>query len=505
MKKAESKYFNQDKKKGLETALFVCFSVCVGIGFLFYCFTKATDADYLWHIRLAEDILKARALPTVDTYSWRSMEMGYTEFAHSWLGSVILGSMIKAIASTGCNLMFSGRLFSLFWYLVCVLIVRHTFYKERVTWTYTLACVYIAQTYSLIRIQNLSNILFVLMLCVLYKSKKPWQLFWLPILTILCANIHGGIAIIFVGVQLVYTIWQEIPKFRIGAFEHKPVQEYKMKSAYALASFLSVLAIRINPYGARLYTYFLHVENDAFSTKYVFEWMPISVKGLDYILIIVLLALPLLQRRRVNILRYGLVLGFFILSCKYRRFAGYAIIGSMPLLAEYGELFCVETEGRLKKVLLGIRKIILTAAVPVLLFMIAWWSWMIQYATVSEDASFGVLQLNAEEITYLKTAGYQRPFCDYNCGADLIYIGVKPFVDSRADLYVGGELGDMADLITQTKPREALDEIMDKYAFDATITPVNRSYGFQNYMSAKDNWVLDYKGEHIIVYKYVGN
>ena len=48
------------------------------------------DSDFYWHIVLGKEICTTHTIPVNDTFSWLSQELGLTETAHSWLGSVIV-------------------------------------------------------------------------------------------------------------------------------------------------------------------------------------------------------------------------------------------------------------------------------------------------------------------------------------------------------------------------------------------------------------------------------
>ncbi len=52
--------------------------------------TDGYDSDYYWHITLGRYILEHKAIFHEDVFSWIAAENGWTETAHSWLGSVVI-------------------------------------------------------------------------------------------------------------------------------------------------------------------------------------------------------------------------------------------------------------------------------------------------------------------------------------------------------------------------------------------------------------------------------
>jgi hypothetical protein len=106
-------------------------------------------------------------------------------------------------------------------------------------------------------------------------------------------------------------------------------------------------------------------------------------------------------------------------------------------------------------------------------------------------------------VEYLDNAGYERLFCTYDIGGKLIFAGYKSFVDSRADLFAHGELSDMNTLVRFTKSADVIDSIIEAYDFDGFIMENNAWYAFYEYLSQREDCVLDYCDEKYVVYKRI--
>ena len=508
------------------------------------CLNGSFDTDFLWHTVLRDYIVEHKSLPVQDIFSWRSIEMGYTETAHSWLGSLILGSYVRFAESIDLSYFVCSVSFALIWYVVSCLVIKKVFFKNGVNGFYFFACLFSSFSYTHARIQNMSYILFVILLAVLfdmYRNAKSNSYMLLPVLAILCANLHGGIIILFVGIMFIFGTCLMVPGFDLGVFRHvNDINVYggnRMAGKRVLAcSVISLIAGCINPYGIKLYTYFLHVSSDPFNSIYVGEWKPVSVNNFIFILTVIAFMIPLfLKNKKIDLLTYGVPFGFTILAGWHCRFLNYAIFSMIPLVLSYYEYYLeymqykkenakvveVVDETTMKKrmtmlyigtgviIIIGIIFIIFTGKTSFenanLTNSIASVNTVTDKTNVVLDDVFGNngCVLSDDVVTYLDEAQYERMYCTYNLGGELIFSGFKSFVDSRADCFKNGELSDSAILCRTLKSKEELDKIVEKYDFDAFIFESNYWFSFEMYLDSRDDFVRDYEDDFVIIYKRV--
>jgi hypothetical protein len=70
-------------------------------------------------------------------------------------------------------------------------------------------------------------------------------------------------------------------------------------------------------------------------------------------------------------------------------------------------------------------------------------------------------------------------------------------------LFANGELSDMNTLIRFTDSADVVDSIIESYDFDGFIMEANVWYAFTEYLSQREDCVLDYCDEQYIVYKRI--
>lgn len=527
--------------KKLNSILVMIVGIFSGLGIGVSCFMLgAFDTDFLWHTVLRDYIVEHKALPVQDIFSWRSLEMGYTEIAHSWLGSVILGSYIRFMAGLGLNYVYCSVSFALLCFIVTAIFVRFLFFKDRVDGFYVIVCAILGGCFSHARIHNMSYLLFILMIYVLFKmyyDHKSKCCYWLPVICLVCANLHGGIIVIFLGVIIIFSLFMLSPGFEFLVFKHNDSRSISKKML--LSSVLSIFAACINPYGIRLFTYFMHLSRDSFNTTYVGEWLPIRASNIFFLFTSFSLMILIITRFRKNnitgidLLCFGIPFGFLCLSAKYCRFINYAVCSLLPILTmyydEYMALFSIklrkveedtlddkkdENEANTKR---NLRILYGVTAFVVITLIVNFADWATSHkfelmnaennstvnTELSDDYKYTDCVFSDSLVEYLDNAGYERLFCTYDVGGRLIFAGHKSFVDSRADLFANGELSDMNTLIRFTDSADVVDSIIESYNFDGFIMENNAWYAFTEYLSQREDCVLDYCDEQYIVYKRI--
>ena len=82
---------------GLDRRLLVPLPMLLGV--FIFCFIRQTDPDWWWHLRIGQDIWVAKAIPTVDSYSFT--RAGQLFIAHEWLFEVLTYLGLQAFSYRG--------------------------------------------------------------------------------------------------------------------------------------------------------------------------------------------------------------------------------------------------------------------------------------------------------------------------------------------------------------------------------------------------------------------
>jgi len=511
------------------------------------------DCDYLWHTILFRYMRDNHSLFTQDIFSWRAAEMGYSEIAHSWLGSYIIGFIVDSVVNFGIIEYFASYVVLIPFYIIACLLIYHYFYKlshKNVDLFFFLICCMVSFLFTNPRPQNISHCLFIWGIGICFKLRqdpKSKQYMFLPTISIIWANMHGGSIVLYFAILFGFTFMALFSDKQFGRFDFSCIElkKYDLFKKMSIVSIISVLASLINPYGYKLFLYFLHVSDDNFSQLYVREWQAIESTDVVGLLILTMLLLPVFVDFKLDGIKYLFTFGCLTMCLKYVRFEHYAVIFAIILFIYYYDCYCdwqikikdikasqVTTkpnflESKRNRVFVGLGLCGVVVLTVVLCIMTIKMSILnvsddatvvssvdVQPSSISTENLIGYYDVNVEPndndvlsddlVNYLKDLKLKglsdRLFCSYDTGAKLIYSGIPSFIDSRADLFVGGELTDSMTLLMMQGYAEDMDSLIDKYGFDSFIIEKSACFGFQEYLLSTGNWILDYSDNDFNVY-----
>jgi hypothetical protein len=209
--------------------------------------------DYWWYLRVGHETLQAGRVPTVDTYSFTraGSEVVYSD----WLASVVLwvtykvGGVTLTIFLRG--LMMAGT-FGLLWGAM-----RRLSGPKLATLLTIFVMLASSRNWPPVRPQMFAFPLFICVLLVLqdWQNGGKKNIWWLPFISILWANLHGSFV-------LVYVLGFAALVFGKGN-----------RKNLALALALSILAAMVNPEGAGIWTTLKDAKN---ISNISVEWLPPS-------------------------------------------------------------------------------------------------------------------------------------------------------------------------------------------------------------------------------------
>lgn len=300
----------------------IILNIIIYLGLFFiifkYCITNL-DVDFGWHLRVGKDIMQ-NIFPRTDIYT-------FTHSGHSWVDHEWLADLLTYIIYQKTNFVFLAGCFSL---IIISLFLIETIIINKILKIPNNILLFLAMFILLtvlvpfiaIRMQVLSWLGIIIVILILlqhYYQGNKIGLYFLPLLFLIWANLHGGfpLALTLLAIYFFFT--------------------KKDKKTTAIIFFLSCLTTLINPYGVGIWKEVLQTFFDSYGKSKIVEWgsiinYPINLVDIGYIiffLVIILLRenykdIPLFYR---VFLVMTLILGFL----SKRNFPIFAII-SFPYL-----------------------------------------------------------------------------------------------------------------------------------------------------------------------------
>ena len=471
------------------------------------------DSDYYWHITLGKYILENRSIFREDIFSWIAAERGYVETAHSWLGSIIicLFSNVSSNPIIGAALFTGFTTAAISFAMICV--YGSPFDKENPKCDFPNAflSIIIGLAIVLIPVQprplNFGLLLFTLAMILLHdgfenpESRKCW---WLPIISLLWANLHGGsVPILFVFHGL-FLVLSALPSFSWKGIGQNTRRTAGRVRRFALLWIADAAAALVNPYGWRLLIYCFHTNSEA-TKKYVMEWSPAELLNLAVLaaLLVLFMALLLREERKPVELSYLLpVLATLFMTGKYVRIEPYLALCTLMLIWHVLHM----TFGTwIPKKLNSVRVEKITTLLAVLsVAMICFSAAVTSDRFVNHESRSGD-PLSPGLLEAIDELQPERMYTTYNDGGYLIYHGYQSFIDSRADLFPGPMLNRAIEFASMKNfSSDKLEEYIREFGFDAIL--LSRENSLNAWLALHPDWEAVYEdGEYSLYRKTEGN
>ncbi|MGN0383708.1 MAG: hypothetical protein ACI4DS_05505 [Eubacterium sp.] len=467
---------NTSKKPASIYFMILC-AFCISV--LIFAFSLGINGnDFWWHIKAGEWITSHLSVPTTDIFSWYGTSHGLDWTSHEWMSEVILYLIMKIGGVIGVFVF--SLIVALTLFIIFIKAAGEDIQKNlTLSYLYCLLLVCLLYTYCYGRPQIFSYLLLVAELCVLYhfKANENSKIIWLiPIIGCLWANLHGGSSNLTYILCIIF-IFSGAFKFNFGKIQSQKFSRKQLITT-SIVTVLSIAFICINPHGISMLTYPFENMSDSLMLNMIIEWHAPDAKELGQLIFffvpVIGVSINLIATEKkidcFDFLIYGFFTYMFFRSTRFIVFfvlasAFYAFKYLIPAksLPEYKG---TRPEKMVASMLFGI------------CFIFACFS--LYNCTVTYHSEKGLIKtvLNDDFIELVKSEQPEHLYSDYNFGETLIYNDIPVFVDSRADVYSGEVLSDyysisMLYYMKSDYGRTTyVDEIMDKYDFDAfLITP----------------------------------
>jgi hypothetical protein len=392
------------------------------------------DPDTLWHITTGEWILAHRAVPAVDTFSFTAV--GRPWVAQEWLSEILLALAYRAAGWNGLMVLAAAAAGSTVG-IVATYVRRHV--RIDIAVMFVLLTVTCGGASLLARPHLLALPLLTLWTVTLVSARARGEapsLSLLPLMTV-WANLHGGF---LAGLVLAGALGVE------AVFDPACRADVSIRS-WGVFVLGAVLAACVTPHGidALLFPFRL------MSMKYLYqiqEWKPSDLGQLSGVTGTILVALYLGLTGRVRLPRFRVLLiaGLLFETIQHGRYAQvFGVMAPLLIANALGPARPMVTPERMLSGIAGL------AAVVSLCLRIGF------PMERTNDGSYPSAAL-ASVPDELRAKPVLN---EYAFGGVLIFSGVRPFVDGRADLY-GDDFLDMYSSVVYAKG-DVLDEVLCRY------------------------------------------
>lgn len=431
------------------------------------------QGDTLWHIRAGEWALAHKVVPEADMFSWTAP--GVPWHAQSWLWEVLAALLWDAAGKWGVwFLMALGVVLAgVFSFLLAV--------RRSGSPAWALACSVVSLAVLPVFLSARPHVLalgfFILWLWLLDASReRRWAAPFLPFLAVLWANIHASAPLgVAAGAALLAA-----DRFLCGRF---PVR----RQVIALAA--GAVAVNLNPWGFGIWGYMVSASSYPEITEAIFEWASpnFHVPQLWPVLGMAA-ALVLLWPRTDRSLRY-LALGAFLAGLmSVRHLALFLMLWPAAVVPA-----CASTLR-----LPGPRVVLAGAGATAAAFaFLAAASLPPAWLERPQEREF----FPVRAVAYMKEHGLtERVFNHYSWGGYLIWEGVRPFIDGRADMYVFSGSKVFDDYKRAAFPQDPdPDGVFAERGVEVVLIPTSSWLAL--YLSRHPEWEKVYADEVAVVFR----
>ncbi len=452
------------------------------------CTKSIQENDYFWHIKAGEYIVNNKVVPMSDVFSWYGISHNLQWYAHEWLSEVIYYLIYVVFGNVG-NIVAVSLITT---FLLVFLFIKN---KNNLYKNIPLATVWFTISILLLsgnatpRPHLFSYMALLSTLYILDKYRKEdTKLVWfLPIISLIWVNVHGGsatLAYLLIVVAIVTSIF-DFQIFRIKSSK-LPLAKIKVLSINFV---LSILIQVINPNGFKmiLYPYVNMADKPLLSA--IAEWHSPDIKTVLGLLIFAILGIVILTlfviKTDIEFYDLAIMLAFTYLTLQSVRFSILFIMAVTPIFLKYiPEWRC--KYNNLLIIPFTVIVILITSLLPLSIHN--------AMATPIDNTNYP----SDEAIQVLKDEKPQRLFNSYDWGGYLIYKEIPVFIDGRADIFSKNIFWDYMDI---AKINSNIKDEMNKFNFDVVMCKTESS--LVTYLREWKDYKVIYSDEKTTIFKKV--
>ncbi len=437
----------------------------------------AVDPDVLWHIKVGATILTTHHWPNSDPYSFTAP--GTPWIAYEWLGEVLLAALQRAAGLRGLFAfdfaVGTGVLLAL--YALASLRCGNS----KAAFGATAVVLPLASVSFSVRPQMMGYLFLILTLIILerFRQGRTGMLWLLPPLFLVWVNTHGTF---FLGLFALGAYWLSgVVRIQWGSLQSKVWTAHE-RLRLALVVLLSLIALTVTPYGARLAAYPLDMAfSQPINLANVEEWqsMPFNMPSgkLFLALVVVFILAQVTTRTSWRLEELVLYLAAMVMSCLHARFLLLFVPLCAPKLAVILARWIPHYERTIDHFVLN------AALMSMVVAGIVWF-----FPSHSQLEDLVADQFPVKAVDYLRTHPISgRMYNNYGYGGYLIWAldgQHKVFIDGRADVYE--RAGVFSDYLAIS--RLAPNAVLLLRAYDIRSCLIERDEPLGTLLAALPDW-----------------
>ncbi|MDD5633089.1 MAG: hypothetical protein PHI13_13835 [Methylococcales bacterium] len=420
-----------------------------------------TEFDPYWHIKVGEWIVSHHEVPHTGIFSQTRENTPW--IAHSWLSAVLMygifhiagwpGLIVMAVVAT------TAGIFIMLGYLL-----------EKLSPIRALCLTLLSYGMLLAHIMPRPHILalpvmtywFVQMLRASEKYQAPPL--YQALILILWANIHGSFLI-----GIAYACFFA---FESVVTAPEGINRIVLSKQWAKFLAVSLLCLLVTPYGLQGVLLPLQLTGQSYSMSIISEWASPNFQQFQFleILLYIILGFALTQKMQLPVLRLLLLIGLIHLSLKHGRYSSDLMALQVPLL------FAAPLANHWHELVPDGKRFTLFSLIPAngkgkLLLISVLGCWLI-YIFAYKDIEYKASKKINALLSSIKKADLPgNVFSHYNHGGYFIYQGLKPFIDSRAELYQDDYIKAYEEAEHLTGGEKPLVKLLNQYHIGWSFLP----------------------------------
>ncbi|MFH1088221.1 MAG: hypothetical protein V1719_00030 [Patescibacteria group bacterium] len=460
-----------------------------------------TDPDLGWHLRNGADILRL-GVPIGDLYSHTMF--GYPWISHEWLTDVGLYLSSHYLGFWFLSALFAGLVVAA--YLLSAMV-------SKARWEVIVLITFVAALVALpivgIRAQVITLLGLATTLYLLfdwYHRPDKHRIYWLVPLMLVWVNLHGGFiaGLLLAGVFWLLTAGKAVLQRYVRAPLNGPVLTTRQLIELAVVIILMAGVTFANPYTWRVYDEIIRtVFNSAVHTG-IAEWHPVQWQWANsqsqnlIIYTVWLLALLPWTWRRLDVVKLGLAVIFFVISLTSWRNLPFFPLIALPLLGDMiNQLFPKGIHYYLRS------RWLIMGLVPIIIY-IGYLRYQEILPYTHDPSAWGRLaNYPYQAVQYIKeNQPVGKLFNEYNWGGYLVWQlpEKKVFIDGRMAVWQIPTQDIFADYLAVGKDQEAIPDILNRYDVGLALVFANRM-SRDYFMSHPEQWKLLYSDNIAMIFQ----